>query len=298
MRPISRQPAVDSRRDPAPSRMSYRMQRLWLTPFFRVALRVGLPAFILAFSIGVYLSDHDRRASLGTLVTDLRDRVKESPQFMVTLMSVDGASPDLADAVRAVMALPLPESSFDLDLEAARERVAMLDAVSDVQLRVEPGGVLKVSVTERQPALVWRDTDRVTLLDATGHRVADIANRADRADLPLIAGDGADRAAPEARQILLAAGPLLPRLRGLVRMGERRWDLVLDRNQRILLPVEGPIPALERLIALDQAQDLMNRDIVAVDLRLKDRPTLRLAPYALADLRRQRGIKPLPETKS
>jgi len=30
--------------DPAPSVLSYRMQRLWLTPIFRAFVRVGLPA--------------------------------------------------------------------------------------------------------------------------------------------------------------------------------------------------------------------------------------------------------------
>jgi cell division protein FtsQ len=67
---------------------------------------------------------------------------------------------------------------------------------------------------------------------------------------------------------------------------------VLDRNQRIMLPVEQPVVALERLIALDQAQDLLARDVVAVDLRLQRRPSLRLAPYSLAEMRRLRGIIP------
>jgi hypothetical protein len=31
--------------DPAPSLLSYRMQRLWLTPLFRALVRVGLPTF-------------------------------------------------------------------------------------------------------------------------------------------------------------------------------------------------------------------------------------------------------------
>jgi hypothetical protein len=53
--------------------------------------------------------------------------------------------------------------------------------------------------------------------------------------------------------------------------------------------------ALERLIALDAAQPILARDVAAVDLRLPARPVLRLAPYALAEMRRARGILP-PET--
>ena len=279
-----------TRRDPAPSRVSYRLHRLWLTPFFRVALRVGLPGFALAFGGGLYLSSPDRRADIGSIYVDLREHVKNRPEFLVTLLSVDGASPELAQVVRETLSLPLPQSSLDIDLEAARASLAALDPISDVQMRVQPVGILQVLVTEREPAIVWRMPQGVFLLDEEGTRVAQIESRLLREDLPLIAGEGAEKAVPEALAILASAGPILPRVRGLVRMGARRWDIVLDRDQRILLPVDQPIRALERLLALDQAAELLERDVLAVDLRLQDRPTLRLAPFALAELRRMRGI--------
>lgn len=280
------------RRDPAPSRWSYRMHRLWLTPFFRRLMRVGLPSFVLAFSVGLYLSDQERRDALAETFASLRDGVKNRPEFMVTLLSVEGASPPLAEMVRGALAVPLPQSSLDLDLAGAHDRVVALPAVKSVSMRVQPGGVLQVRVEEREPALVWRAPEGLILLDDTGHRIAGIDSRTMRADLPLVAGAGADLAAAEALDLIRAAGPLLPRLRGLVRMGERRWDLVLDRDQRILLPADDPQSALERLIVLDQAQGLLKRDVVAVDLRLPQRPAVRLAPYALADMRRKRGILP------
>ncbi len=39
--------------DPAPSRWSYRLQRLMLTPLFRFSLRLGVP-FALTFSLGLF----------------------------------------------------------------------------------------------------------------------------------------------------------------------------------------------------------------------------------------------------
>lgn len=290
---IRRRPADESaRRDPAPSRWSYRMHRLWLTPLFRRLMRVGVPSFVLAFGVGLYLSDQGRRDALAETFVTFRDGVKNRPEFMVTLLSVEGASPPLAEMVRGALAVPLPQSSLDLDLAGAHDRVVALPAVKAVHLRVQPGGVLQVRVEEREPALVWRAPEGLMLLDDTGHRIAGIEARSMRSDLPLVAGAGADVAAAEALDLIRASGPLLPRLRGLVRMGERRWDVVLDRDQRILLPETDPLSALERLIALDQAQGLFARDIIAVDLRLPDRPAVRLAPYALAEMRRKRGILP------
>jgi cell division protein FtsQ len=278
------------RRDPAPTKWAYRMQRLWLTPLFRVMFRVGLPSFLLAVTVGLVLADQDRRDMIAGGITEIREKFQNRPEFMVGLVSVVGASPELADAVRARLDLHLPKSSFDIDLEAARARIQELDAIARADLIVRSGGVLEVAITERVPALLWRTAEGIEMLDATGHRVASLAARSDRPDLPIVAGDGADAATPEALALLAAANPILPRLRGLVRVGERRWDLVLDRNQRILLPENKPIAAIERLIALHQAGDLLGRDILTVDLRTDHRPVLRLAPYALNQLRQSQGI--------
>ncbi|MCE6960290.1 cell division protein FtsQ/DivIB [Cereibacter sphaeroides] len=282
--------APPPRRDPAPSRWAYRAQRLWLTPMFRTSLRVGLPVLAVLAVVALIFASAERRAAMAGAFTGLIDGFQQRPEFMVTLLSIDGASPELSDRIRATLALKLPLSSFDIDLTAARARIESIDAVASAEVRVRSGGVLEVRVTEREPAVIWRREDGLVLLDETGRRVDDLAFRGERADLAVIAGEGAERAVPEALQILAAAKPILTRVRGLVRMGERRWDIVLDRGQRILLPVEDPVAAVERMIVLDEAQDLLERDVISVDLRIKDRPVLRLAPFALGEIRRARGI--------
>jgi cell division protein FtsQ len=279
------------RRDPAPSKWDYRLQRLLLTPHVRGFLRKGVPALVLLGGMVLWMSHEPNRLAVIAQLTHLREEFEARPEFRVSLARVEGASEDLAEAVRAKLALPLPMSSFDIDLDAARARIEALDAVQKADLRVRSGGILQVVITERVPVAIWRTEAGLTLVDESGHRVAGLLSRADRSDLPLIAGDGADLATPEALDLIAAAGPLTPRIRGLVRVGDRRWDLVLDRDQRVLLPAENPVQALERLLALDHAQDLMNRDILTVDLRSDRRPTLRLTPHALAETRRAQGLE-------
>ncbi|OYX26931.1 MAG: cell division protein FtsQ [Rhodobacterales bacterium 32-66-7] len=284
------QPARGAKRDPAPSKWSYRKQRMLLTPHVRLFLRAGLPVLALVAGVAIWLGDDARRAALATELATLRAEFEARPEFRVSLARVEGASAPLAEAVRARLQLPLPMSSFDIDLAAVRARIEELDAVLSADLMVRSGGVLEIVVTERLPVAIWRTETGLTLVDETGQRVAGLLSRADQPDLPLIAGDGADRAVSEALALTAAAEPLAHRIRGLVRIGERRWDLVLDRNQRVLLPEENPVQALERLLALDQVQDVMNRDILTVDLRSDHRPTLRLTPNALAELRRAQGL--------
>ena len=56
----------------------------------------------------------------------------------------------------------------------------------------------------------------------------------------------------------------------------RRWDLHLDNNVTVKLPEKHVREALAQLVALNQSEQLLARDVVVVDLRLPDRVTVRL----------------------
>lgn len=273
-------PAATLRSDPAPSRLSYRMERMRLSPAYRLALRLGLPAVVIGALAGVILGSDSRRTAVIQAVADLRADIETRPEFMVTAMAIDGASPAVAADLRAALGVQLPQSSFHLDLDALRARAQALPAVRMAAVQIRPGGILQLDVTERAPVALWRTRAGLVLVDGDGVAVRSAAFRDDFPGLPLIAGDGADLAVTEALAIVQAAGPLTPRLRGLVRVGLRRWDVVLDGDQRLLLPEVAAVQALERVIAMDQAKDLLGRDVVVVDLRVPERLTVRMGQPA------------------
>ncbi|MBV1897088.1 MAG: cell division protein FtsQ/DivIB [Rhodobacteraceae bacterium] len=283
----------ETSRDPAPSRMSYRMQRWMLTPGVRLMLRAGIPMLVVFAVTSGFLASETRRDAVKQFVADIRLGIQERPEFMVSLMAIDGAGLNLAEEIREAIPLNFPISSFDLELKQIRDTVSGLDPVKNASVRIKPGGILQIDVIERLPVVVWRDRRGVTLLDEAGVRVEKIPGRSARADLPLIAGRGADKNVAQALALIAASGPLRDRVRGLVRIGERRWDLVLDRSQRILLPTTKPVRALEHVIALSQAQDMLKRDLAVVDMRLAARPTIRMSPEAVKDwwqIRETNGI--------
>lgn len=285
MRSLKAQRAQQPRRDPAPSRWGYRYQRLMLTPGFRKLLKVGVPLLIVGGLVAGWGAREANRQMVADAYSNMKTQIQQRDEFMVKVMTVDGADETLSADVRTVLPIEFPVSSFDLDLEEMRQTVAALPSVADASLRVRPGGILQVAVTQRQPVAVFRAPEGLKLIDAEGVLIQNIIARADRSDLPLITGDGAREALSEGLEIYATAGPLLPRLRGVVRMGERRWDVILDSGQRILLPTTDPVVAFERVVALNQAQDLLERDVAVVDMRHPSRPTIRLNEQAVANLR-------------
>jgi cell division protein FtsQ len=291
-------PPPPPRPDPAPSLLTYRVQRLWLTPVVRSAFRLWLPLFALVFAVLWYATDEARVAALADHVAEIRREIEDRPEFRLTVLSIEGASPAVTEAVRAGLALDLPVSSFDVDLAELRNRVEALPAVAEADVRIEAGGYLSVRVTERMPALIWQTRERTVLIDAEGHVVAPLEDRPEAAHLPMVAGAGADQVVAEAFALLEAAAPLGDRLVGLVRVGLRRWDVVLREGPRILLPAETPRPALDRVLLLHDVQAILDRDLVRIDLRDPERMTVQLTQAALERLELQRqGLAPIGDER-
>ncbi len=292
MQQVSRQTAPQQSKpcDPAPSRWSYRFQRLMLTPLFRHVLRVWLP-FCLTFGVATaYLTSADRQERILLALSDMRHQIETRPEFMVELLAIEGASQTVEEDIREIFPFDFPTSSFDIDIEHVKDMIAGLPAVRSADVRIRRGGTMVVTVSERIPVAVWRTWDGLALVDGEGFVVSELGSRSERADLPVIAGKGGDADVPTAMAILAAAEPLGDRVLGLVRMGERRWDVVLDGDQRILLPETGAVRALERVIVLNQTQDMLSKDLSTVDMRQSGRPTVRMKKDAAESWGRARQV--------
>jgi cell division protein FtsQ len=281
---------VPPRRDPAPSRLRYRLTRLWLRPGFRRLANFGLPMLAGLLAAWTLMAEYDLRGRVEAGIEAVRAAIVTRPQFMITRIETPDVSEDLGEQIRIAAFVTLPASSLEVHVAAVRDRIESLHAVERARVRALPSGVLEIRAIERVPVVVWRHGEAVVLLDQRGVRVAEVDSRLRRPDLPLIAGEGADRQVPEALALLAEAGPIRNRVRGLVRMGGRRWDVVLDRGQVIRLPEAAPVAALGRVMALQVAEGLLERDLTVVDMRDPRRPMLRLSEHATAELVRLRAM--------
>jgi cell division protein FtsQ len=278
-------PKRQAPRGPGPSKLAYRLSRIWKKAWLRRAalmvpvLCLGLVAGRLAMSPAVAaLVESGREAVVAAL--------SSRPEFAVRGFRVQGASPALEGAIGSVVELPPGASSLTLDVAAVQARVAGLGAVRNVRVTLGSDGILRIAVDERVAEALWRDEEGTLLLvDREGVAIGPAGARADHPALPVVLGEGAPEAMPEALALFRAVPELRPRLRAFVRVGQRRWDVALDRGLTIMLPEDGPEPALARVMALHYGEELLDRDLAAIDMRLGDRPTLRMTPRALETLR-------------
>ncbi len=273
------------RRDPAPSVLRYRLGRLWLTPSFRRTVLFG-PLLAVGLGGTLFLATNDTVTSWAAQTSEnLRESIVGRDEFRVSRMEVFGASEGLRAKITGMAGLTFPMSSLDMDLVGLREKFEALPRVASAAVRLGSGGVLEVNVTERMPNVVWRHATGLALYSADGVHLGDVASRLDRADLPLIAGQGATDHIGEAMELFSIASGIKDRVRGLQRVGARRWTLVLDQGREIWLPETGARTALMRVMATHATQEILDKDVTIVDLRVPDRPVLRLGQVAVSELR-------------
>ncbi|MEM7268175.1 MAG: cell division protein FtsQ/DivIB [Pseudomonadota bacterium] len=275
--------------------MGFRVRRLWRSRIFRRLATAWAPGAVILVCAAWVVSQDDLRAAAETNIRAWTMEFVGRPELALRRVEVEGADRVTEAVIRRRLAYAIGAPAMLLDTERARRRVEGLGWVAEASTRLEAPGVLRVNIRRRAPRLIWRRGETITLLARDGAPIEQYERRADAPMLPLVAGEGADRAAAEAEAIFAQSGVLRDRIRGLVRIGQRRWNIVFANGMEVMLPAEGALDALAYLAALEAGEGVLDRDIKQMDLRLKGRPTFRLGPDAQDNLVRSRAPKPKGE---
>ena len=263
------------KRDPAPSRLGYKFSRWMLSPFIKKSVFFGMPLIILLLPVFIFLKDQNNKILVEEIVLDFYRKVIERPEFMLSALSIQGSSDSLNAEIREILGLNFPISSFDLDLADLRNRVLSLPPVETAEVRLEGSSILHVKVKEKVPALLLKDDTGIHVLNKNGDYIRPLLSTEYGSKLPVITGEGAQKAAAEAFILFSALYDKLDEVRGLVLVGGRRWNIVLKSGQVIMLPEKKSEQTVQKILILDKAEKILSRDIAVFDFRLPYRITLR-----------------------
>jgi cell division protein FtsQ len=258
----------------AAGRFAVRMARL-PPPGFGVAGSVLLLAATLGY--GAVAGGH-----VGDIIDwlkDARDQAANAAGFRIAAISLTGTKEVSREQVLSIAGANGRASLLFLDAEAARARLMANPWIADAALLKLYPDRLQISITERQAFALWQKDGAVSVIAADGTVLESFVEDRYRG-LPLLVGKGAERAGHDFLAMLDRYPDVRAALRASVFVAERRWNLRLDNGVDVRLPETGVEQALDRLVALDREKKLLSRDIVAVDLRLPDRVTVRLSEAA------------------
>jgi cell division protein FtsQ len=161
------------------------------------------------------------------------------------------------------------------DADEARRRLEATPLIRQATVRKLYPGEIAITLVEREPYALWQVKGDLFVIAADG-TVIDRMDDGRFAHLPLVVGADANNRAREYIALKAQAGPLAGRIRAATLVSGRRWNLKLDNGMDVRLPEVAPAEALKRLVALESDFRLLDKDLLAIDLREPDRVVMRL----------------------
>lgn len=256
-------------------------------PVAAVAMGVGV-VLASASATGGYWLWHDGAA--GRIASAINVRLLAiGDRHGLALENVDVVGRQRQSVASILQALGVRRGMpmFDIDLAAAKTRLEALPWIRSADVERQLPDTLFVGLTEREPFAFWQHGNTLSLIDRDG-TVIPTDNLAQYGPRLVLVGADAPAQAAGLVDMLVTEPALARRVTAAVRFGDRRWTLHFDTGVEVALPETGAPAAWQRLAGLEAQDHILERNIVAIDLRLPDRLVVRLAP---ADAAKRAGSR-------
>ncbi|MFD2498063.1 cell division protein FtsQ/DivIB [Rhizorhabdus histidinilytica] len=165
-----------------------------------------------------------------------------------------------------------------VDLEGTRAELMKMGWIADARVSRRLPDTLVVDIVERVPAAIWQYQHRLALIDKDGVVIGPVDDRA-MPDLPVVVGPGANRRATQLAQLMAAAPSLKPLITAASWQGDRRWDIIFQSGEKVMLP-EGDQEAAKALAFFaqeDRRAGMLGKGLVSIDLRDPSRMVARMS---------------------
>ncbi len=226
--------------------------------------------------------------SVGGHVPTVEQTITSAAGFAIEDVKVSGNVETSEIDILQLLGLDGTTSLVAIDIAEARRKLNELPWIENAEIRKVYPGTVEVKLKERQAYAIWQHGSELSLIEKSGSVIAPLRDNK-FASLPLFVGREAEQAAITFETLFAGWPELRQRVKAYVRVAGRRWDLHLDNGVVIRLPEEDVNGALARLARLEAEQQVLERDIAAVDLRLSDRMIVQLTPGAAE--RRQAAVE-------
>jgi cell division protein FtsQ len=211
----------------------------------------------------------------------VRDLAANAVGLRIAAVALTGNKHLTREEVMAAAGVNGRASLLFLDVGDARIKLKTNPWIAEATVQKLYPDRLSIAITEREAYALWQKDGRVGVIADDGTVLEPYVSRR-FTGLPLFVGEGAAAQAKAFSSLIDRFPEIRSEVRAAVLVAERRWNLRLKNGIDVRLPEADPEAALARLSALVRDKQVLSRDIVAIDLRLSDRVTVRLSEDAAA----------------
>lgn len=236
--------------------------------------------FVAGVGAGIWAWKTSAVSRASQAMTDGAYGLTASAGFSLENVYLEGRNRTSMEEINNALGIKKGEPILQLSLESARERLENIESVKAAAVERALPGTLYVRIVEREPVALWQYQGKLALVDDKGTVMRDIESGPYQ-HLPLIVGSEAPRHVAGLMEIMAAEPELARRFAAAIYVGERRWNIRLTNGIEIKLPENDAMDAWKKLADLQTQQQLLDREIRVIDLRLPERLFIKIVPQEL-----------------
>ncbi len=178
---------------------------------------------------------------------------------------------------------------FAIDVDEVKEKLLNLAWVKDVSVRRQLPDKMVIDIVEHKPLAIWQNNEKYFIISDEGKVLRVGVERF--TDLPIVVGENSPIGTPLLLSYIESHFPeIRSRIKSITREGDRRWSVMLDdlkNGIEIKLPENQPNVALEELANLHKENDLLEKNVSRIDMRVPDKIMIKFQTNNIKKYKRQ-----------
>ncbi len=261
--------------DPAPSRLYYKINRLFYRLWFRLVLIIVFLVVSIFLSQKFLNKNIDLNAEIKFLSEESSAIYKGLTELSITRILVKGAQESLKKEIITLIENAATEGLSALKAQALREKIEDKRKVKKAFVKFSTDGLVIVNVIERKEAVVFFNNDLYEVLDSDGVILSIKQNYEGLSSFPLLVGKDAPTNINALLAIVNEIGSYQSEVLYYEWIGERRWDIHMKSELVFKLPENNLNEGLKVMCMFLRETDKLLKTVVSVDLRNIDKPIIR-----------------------
>ena len=261
--------------DPAPSKLSYRVNRLFYRLWFKLVLMLFLLVLCGLLTNKFLYKNIDLSAEIRFLSEEGSELYKDLTELSINRIVVKGAQGSLKQEIIMLIENAATEEFSALKAQSLRKKIRKIKKVKTADVKFSTDGLVIVNVVERKEAAVFLNKSIYEVLDSNGVVLSVSNDYEGLSSFPLIVGKSGSQNIPGLLSLANEIGQHKPEVLYYEWVGERRWDIHMKNNVVFKLPEKNLSRGVELMLIFLNGTNKHLNPLDFVDLRNLDKPIIK-----------------------
>ncbi len=261
--------------DPAPSKLSYKLNRLFYKLWFKLFLILILLVLCVVLAKNFLYKSIDLSAEIKFLSEGGSELYKDLTELSISRIVVKGAQKPLKAEIIMLIKKVSKEEFSALKAKSLQEKIKEIKKVKEAVVKFSTDGLVIVNVIERKQVAVFLNNNLYEVLDRNGVVLSVYSDYRGLSKLPLIVGKFGSKNIPDLLTLVNEIGLYGSEVLYYEWVGERRWNVHMKNNLVFKLPEFNMNRGVELMHMFLRDTNNYPRPLVYIDLRNVNKPIIK-----------------------